>query len=89
MGNGPLASNTELHAYLLQTAEALTRLGQNEAAKKVRSAADQGTGLSTEFLGESRIALADALRSASSAMSPADRHRLTAVISQLDRALKR
>jgi uncharacterized protein YigA (DUF484 family) len=60
--DGPLASNAELHGYLLQTADTLTRLGQVEAAKKVRSAAAQAAGLSTEFLGESRNALAEVLR---------------------------
>jgi hypothetical protein len=86
---GPLASNAELHGYLLQTAEALTRLGQSDAAMKVRDAAAQATGLSTELLGESRNALVEALRSAGSALSSVDRDRLAAVINQLDRALKR
>jgi len=89
LDSGPLASNAHLHSYLLQIAETLTRLGQTDAAKKVRSAAAQASGLSTEFLGESRNALADVFRSASSAMPSAERDRLAAVIDQLNSALKR
>jgi hypothetical protein len=62
--DGPLASNAELHGYLRQTAETLTRLGHSDAAMKVRDAAAQSTGLSTGFLEESRNALVEALRSA-------------------------
>lgn len=61
--NTPLASNAELHQYLQQTADSLAALGRHEAAKKLRSAAAQAAGLSTEFLGESRNALAEVLRS--------------------------
>jgi hypothetical protein len=85
----PLSSNAELHGYLLQTAEHLTKLGLNGAADKVRRAAAQGAGLSTEFLGESRLALADALRAADANLQASERSQLVAVIAQLDKALQR
>jgi hypothetical protein len=86
---GPLSSNTELHSYLLRTAEELQRIGLNEQAESIRNAAAQGMGLSTEFLGESRIALAEALRAAGHAMPSMDRARLIAVLRQLDQTLDR
>jgi hypothetical protein len=85
----PLASNAELHRYLLQTAELLTLLGRAEQADKVRRAAAQGAGLGTEFLGESKIALLDVLRTSGNVMDVADRNRVAAVIEQLEKALNR
>jgi hypothetical protein len=87
--NGPLASNEDLHLYLLQIADALADLGRYTAAKKLRGAAVQASGLSTEFLGESRNALIEVLRSEGSAMPLADRDRLVAIIDQLSRTLLR
>jgi hypothetical protein len=80
---GPLASNADLHQYLLQTAESLARTGLTAQADQLRRAAAQGAGLSTEFLGESKIALDEVLRTAGSAMTPPDRNRLLAVIAQI------
>jgi hypothetical protein len=34
LDSGPLANNAQLHSYLLQIAETLTRLGQTDAARK-------------------------------------------------------
>ena len=87
--NTPLASNAELHQYLRQTADTLAALGRHAAAKKLRSAAAQAAGLSTEFLGESRNALAEVLRSEGSAMPPTERDRLVAIINQLNKTLQR
>ena len=85
----PLSSNAELHSYLLQTADHLTDLGLSSEADKVRRAAAQGTGLSTEFLGESKLALADALLAADEHLGSLERSKLVAVITQLDKALRR
>ena len=87
--NTPLANNAELHQYLQQTADSLAALGRHAAAKQLRRAAAQAAGLSTEFLGESRNALAEVLRSEGSAMPPAERDRLIAIINQLNKTLQR
>ncbi len=87
--DGPLASNAELHRYLLQTAELVSRLGLTDQANKLRRAAAHGTGLSTEFLGESTIALKEVLRVSGNLMDAVDRDRLVAILEQLETALKR
>jgi hypothetical protein len=52
-----LPSNTDLYEYLLSLRDLLGSQGSQQLAESVRFAAEQATGLSTEFLGESRFAL--------------------------------
>jgi hypothetical protein len=52
-----LSSNSDLYRYLLELAENLRKLGLSELAEIVISASNQAAAMSTEFLGESRIAL--------------------------------
>jgi hypothetical protein len=85
----PLTSNSELHRYLLQLADILAKRSMPVAADSVRRAATQSTGLSTEFLGESRIALVNALEAGEESLTDEERNHLIAVIAQLDVTLRR
>ena len=57
MGMMVLNNNSDLYSYLLALAKILERRLAHELSAEVRRAAQQATGLSTEFLGESLIAL--------------------------------
>lgn len=52
-----LSSNSDLYEYLLALGGDLRKLGSADLADAVMSASRQAAGMSTEFLGESRIAL--------------------------------
>jgi hypothetical protein len=58
-------------------------------ADSIRRAAQQASGLSTEFLGESRIALEQTLAAEGGTLNPQERMDLIAVVNQLDRTLSR
>jgi hypothetical protein len=84
-----LASNTDLYNYLRSLANLLTERGSAELAESIRFAASQGTGLTTEFLGESRIALQRVLDSDVGALQLQERDELRGVIGQVEAALRR
>ncbi len=56
-----LANNTDLYNYLRSLEDLLADRGAEQLADSIRFAAGQSTELSTEFLGESRIALRQVL----------------------------
>jgi hypothetical protein len=85
----PFSSNQELYDYLLRLADVLFERGSDVLANRVRGAAQQASGMSTEFLGESRIALEQTLAAEAGALNPQERKHLVAVIDQLDRTLSR
>jgi hypothetical protein len=90
MGNAtPLANNQELYNYLLGLSGILMERGSTVLANSVRGAARQASGMSTEFLGESRIALEHALSAEAGALNSQERKQLIDVISQLDKTLSR
>jgi hypothetical protein len=84
-----LSSNTDLYNYLLSLGNLLADRGSPQLAESVRFAARQGTGLSTEFLGESRIALRRVLDTESGALQMHERDELQGVISQIETSLRR
>jgi hypothetical protein len=84
-----LSSNTDLYNYLLSLGDLLAGRGSPQLAEAVRSAARQGTGLSAEFLGESRIALQRVLDEDSGVLQMHERDELRGVISQLNTAFRR
>lgn len=84
-----LTSNTDLYEYLLSLGELLESRGSPQLAKAVRFAAGQGTGMSTEFLGETRIALTAVLESEKGLLQPQERDVLLGVHSQVEFALRR
>jgi hypothetical protein len=86
----PSPSNQELYDYLLRLADVLVERGSHELANRVRgAAAQQASGMSTEFLGESRIVLQQTLAAEASALNPHERKYLVAAVVQLDQTLSR
>jgi len=85
----PFSSNQELYDYLLRLADVLVERGSHVLARRVRGAAQQASGMSTEFLGESRLALEQTLAAEAGALNPQDRKYLVAAIDQLDQTLSR
>lgn len=84
-----LSSNTDLYNYLQSLGDLLAGRGAPQLAETVRFAARQGTGLSTEFLGESRIALRQVLNAEGAALQMHEKDELRGVISQVETALRR
>jgi len=85
----PLMSNSELYSYLLGLEGTLRSHGSADLADAVAGASCQASGLSTEFLGESRIALRRVATLAEGVLGERDRRDLLDVLGQLDAALDR
>jgi hypothetical protein len=84
-----LASNRDLYDYLVLLASKLGERGFVELSRHVRSASRQAAATSTEFLGESRIALRKVLEDERVTVTEDERDRLRSVLAQLDEALDR
>jgi hypothetical protein len=84
-----LASNTDLYEYLSALGNLLADRNSQQLAEAVRFAAKQRTGLSTEFLGESRIALRTVRDAEKGLLRPQERDELLSVISQIEFVLHR
>jgi hypothetical protein len=74
---------------MLRLADVLVERGSHVLANRIRGAAEQASGMSTEFLGESRIALDQILAAEAGALNPQERKYFVAAIDQLDRTLSR
>jgi hypothetical protein len=83
-----LASNRELYEYLLSLSSILKSRGSEELSHLVREASRFAAGMSTEFLGESRIALRQVVNDAD-ILRQEEQADLLDVIDQLDIALDR
>ena len=81
------SSNRELYEYMQWLASALQSRGAPDLAARVMSACRTAIGLSTEFLGESKLALKEVIESESSPLSQAERKDLLSAMSQIDVAL--
>lgn len=84
-----LASNQDLYEYLLQLLADLRSAGADGLADSVAFAASQAPSASTEFLGESRIALRKVLDQEGGALGRQERTQLLNVIEQLNQVLDR
>ena len=84
-----LSNNTDLYHDLLVLGDLLAEKGSQKLAERVRLAARQGTGLSTEFLGESRNALKHVLDAENGILLAHERDELSSVIGQVEIALRR
>ncbi len=84
-----LSNNSELYEYLLGLEGTLRRHGAADLADAVASASRQASGLSTEFLGESRIALRRVSTQGQGVLSEPELMDLLDVLGQLDAALDR
>jgi hypothetical protein len=82
--------NRELYEYLVLLADKLKDRGFLELSETVRLASRHAaSNMSTEFLGESRIALRQLLQSKSNALTELEHSELLHVLKQLDDTLKR
>lgn len=82
-----LADNRELYDYLLFLSAELKRRGAAALSEAVAFASAQGSSSSTEFLGESRIALRRVLSEENGALSDQQRNDVMDVLKQLGAAL--
>src|SRR4029453_3852303 len=82
-----LDNNAELHRYLLLPVSQLRDRGEADLAALLESANRQASGMSTEFLGESRIALPQLLVEEQGTLTEAERKDVLDVLKQLDKAL--
>jgi len=84
-----LVNNQALDKYLITLATKLRERGANLGADALIAASRQAAAMSTEFLGESRIALRALCESGARVLSDEDRAELNDVLEQLDAALDR
>jgi hypothetical protein len=83
----PLSNNRELFEYLLYLAAELEKRSVNELSEVVTFASKHASGMSTEFLGESRIALRRVLKEGDGILTVQERADVSDVLKQLDQAL--
>jgi len=85
-----LSNNRELCEYLVLLADKLKDRGFLELSETVRLASrHSASNMSTEFLGESRIALRLLLQGEGNALTEQEHSELLDVLEQLDEALHR
>jgi hypothetical protein len=84
-----LSSNKDLYEYLLFLSSALKQRGSMALSEVVEFAIGNAASLSTEFLGESRIALKQVLGQENGVLTDQERTDLLDVLKQLDKALDR
>ncbi len=81
-----MKSKRELYEYLLTLSAKLTDRGAENLSQAVVTASRHAAGMSTEFLGESRIALREVAKDKSGILTPAECVELSAVLKQIDSA---
>jgi len=77
-----------LYDYLLRMASTLKQRGANKLCEAVAFAIGHASSLSTEFLGESRIALRRVLDEEHGILTGQERRELLDVLKQLDHAFR-
>lgn len=85
----PFSNNRELYEYLLFLTAELKKRKFDKLSEAVAFANRQASGMSTEFLGESRIALRRVLKEEDGILTVQERDDLSDVLKQLDEALDR
>jgi hypothetical protein len=83
------ANNQELSEYLVSLSSDLKGRGAEQLSKVVDFARGQAVGMSTEFLGESRVALRRVLEEENGILKDQERDKLLDALRQLDEALDR
>ncbi len=84
-----LSGNRDLYDYLLCLASELKQRGSTALSEAVAFAAAQASSLSTEFLGESRIALRRVSKEENGVLTKPERADLLDVLRQRDEVLPR
>lgn len=82
-----LLSNEQLYDYLRSLSSDLGKRGLRELSDSLLSATRQASGISTEFLGESRIALRHVLKRERGGLTDQERGDIQSILKQLDAAL--
>jgi hypothetical protein len=82
-----LESNCELYQYLLLLVSKLRERGALDLATLVEFGTKQASGMSTEFLGESRIVLRHLMEREQGILTDIERKEVGDVLKQLDEAL--
>jgi hypothetical protein len=82
-----LSNNAELYQYLLRLAAILEARNAKQLGEAVVHASKCSAGMSTEFLGESRIALRQVLKKGAGALTAQEHDDVKEVLRQLDQAL--
>lgn len=85
----PFSNNRELCEYLLFWVAELKNRRFEELSEAVAFASRQASGMSTEFLGESRIALRRVLKEEDGILTVQERADMSDALKQLDAALDR
>ena len=83
------ANNKEFYKYLLFLEEELKKRELEDLSNIVAFARKQASGMSTEFLGESRIALQRILKEENGMLTKQERTDIVEALKQLDKALHR
>lgn len=78
------SNNRELYDYLIFLISALKERGAKALSEAVTFASGQASSMSTEFLGESRIALRQVLKEENGVLLQQERDDLLQVVKQLD-----
>ena len=81
-----LTSNRELHDYLLALSTKLTSRGDQKLSRVVTAARRHAAGMSTEFLGESRIALRQVAKGKLGILDEEELAEVLEILNQLDSA---
>ena len=84
-----LANNSELYTYLVELFGKLESCGAESLSATVLAASRQSASSSTEFLGESRLALMKVYQSSEMFLTNADRVEIQEVLQQISTALDR
>jgi hypothetical protein len=82
-----LSNNAELYQYLLHLSAILQERDAKQLGEAVVHASKCSAGMSTEFLGESRIALRQVLKKGAGLLTTQERDDVKDVLRQLDKAL--
>lgn len=82
-----LADDKQLYEYLLYLISELKSRGSNELSELLTDASHHAAGMSTEFLGESRIALRRVSGEAGSMLTEREHSDLVDLLTQLNAAL--
>ena len=83
----PFSNNREFCEYLLFWVAELKKRKFEELSEAVAFASRQASGMSTEFLGESRLALHRVLKEEDGILTVQERADMSDVLKQLDAAL--
>lgn len=84
-----MSSNRDLYEYLSSLSLTLKSRGLRELSDSLDFAMGQASSSSTEFLGESRIALQRILNEEHGALTGEERVTLAGVLEQIEKALNR